>query len=197
MKIYNAQLTAGSLMVNESRRIAALLLHKPDEAMWDQAIKLDNILQKKSPATAIRQARLIRLRLGLLDEEGVAFIANEGLEICTQMLLLAAIRQSRLLGDFLIDVYRGQLRRLESNLNIQNWDVFLHECEQRDPTVKNWTVNTRTKTLQVIIRILTEANYLEPGKSLKMTPPLLHPRIRAYLANHKDHYAREAMEHRR
>ncbi|WP_348944727.1 DUF1819 family protein [Chitinibacter sp. FCG-7] len=123
-------------------------------------------------------------------------VANEGLEVCTQILLLATIRQSRLLGDFLIDVYRGQLRRLESTLNIRDWDVFLHECEQRDPTVQNWTANTRAKMLQVILRILTEAAYLESGRSLKMTPPLLHPRVRAYLANHKDHYAREAMEHK-
>lgn len=196
MSMYNAQLTAGSLMVNESRRIAELLLQKPDEAAWNQAIKHDNILQKNNPATAVRQARLIRSRLESLDGEGVELVANEGLEVCTQILLLAAIRHSRLLGDFLIDVYRGQLRRLESTLNIRGWDVFLHECEQRDPTVQNWTANTRAKMLQVILRILTEAAYLESDRSLKMTPPLLHPRARAYLANHKDHYAREAMEHK-
>ena len=196
MSMYNAQLTAGSLMVFESRRIAELLLQKPDDVAWNQAIKLDNILQKNNPATAIRQARLIRSRLEWLDGEGIELVANEGLEVCTQILLLATIRQSRLLGDFLIDVYRGQLRRLESTLNIRDWDVFLHECEQRDSTVQNWTANTRAKLLQVILRILTEAAYLESSRSLKMTPPLLHPRVRAYLANHKDHYAREAMEHK-
>lgn len=196
MTLYNAQFTAGSLMVSESRRIAELLLQKPDDVAWNQAIKLDNILQKNNPATAIRQARLIRSRLELLDGEGIELVANEGLEVCTQILLLATIRQSRLLGDFLIDVYRGQLRRLESTLNIRDWDVFLHECEQRDPTVQNWTAITRAKLLQVILRILTEATYLESSRSLKMTPPLLHPRVRAYLANHKDHYAREAMEHK-
>ncbi|WP_348944726.1 BrxA family protein [Chitinibacter sp. FCG-7] len=63
-------------MINESRRIAELLLQKPDDAAWSQAIKLDNILQKNNPATAIRQARLIRSRLELLD--------GEGIELCCQ-----------------------------------------------------------------------------------------------------------------
>lgn len=197
MSLYNAQLSAGSLMIPESRRIAVLLLQKTDLAAWNHAIKVDNILQKSSPETAVRQARLIRQRLGGLEEEGVRLVACDGLEVCTQMLLLASIRQSRLLGDFLIDVYGGQLRRLETTLNIKDWPVFLYECEQRDPAVQNWTSNTRAKMLQVILRILTEAAYLEPGRSLRMTPPFLHPRVRAYLVNYKDHYSHIAMEQKK
>ena len=54
----------------ESRRIAALLLAQPDEAAWRHAIEIDNILQKKAPATARRQATLIRKRLMTLDAQG-------------------------------------------------------------------------------------------------------------------------------
>jgi len=197
MSLYNAQFSAGSLLVNESRRIAELLLQKPDKSAWNQAVKVDNILQKTSPTTAQRQARLIRRRLECLDDEGLQLIANDSVEVCTQMLLLAAIRHSRLLGDFLIDVYRGQLRRLETTLNVRDWDVFLHECEQRDPTVADWTATTRAKLLQVILRILAEARYLESTSSLRMTPPLLHPRVTGYLARSKDLYVREAMEQKK
>ncbi|OGA11439.1 MAG: hypothetical protein A3H33_08355 [Betaproteobacteria bacterium RIFCSPLOWO2_02_FULL_65_20] len=52
-------------MLSESRRIASLLLSDPDEATWRQAVEIENILQKKAPATARRQARLIRRRLSL------------------------------------------------------------------------------------------------------------------------------------
>lgn len=197
MSLYNAQFSAGSLLINESRRIAELLLQKPDDAAWNQAIKVDNILQKSSPTTAQRQARLIRRRLECLDEEGLQLIANDSIEVCTQMLLLAAIRHSRLLGDFLIDVYRGQLRRLETILTVRDWDVFLHECGQRDPSIIDWTATTRAKLLQVILRILAEARYLESTSSLRMTPPLLHPRVAGYLARSKDHYVREAMEQKK
>jgi len=50
-------------MLSESRIVARLLLDGVRGAEWEQAIRINNVLQKSSPATAIRQARLIRLRL--------------------------------------------------------------------------------------------------------------------------------------
>jgi len=38
-------------MSSESRRIASLLLSDPDEATWRQAVEIENILQKKAPAS--------------------------------------------------------------------------------------------------------------------------------------------------
>ena len=67
MSLYNAEISAGSLMLQESRRLAQLFTENPNKAQWIQAIKLDNILQKKSPSTAMRQAHLIRKRLDTLD----------------------------------------------------------------------------------------------------------------------------------
>jgi hypothetical protein len=63
MTNYNAEISAGSLMPLESRRLAELLQTNPDETTWIQAVETDNILQKKTPATARRQARLIKRRL--------------------------------------------------------------------------------------------------------------------------------------
>ena len=51
----------------ESKRIAALLLTEPDASTWKQAIEVDNILQKDTVGTAIRQSVLIRKRLATLD----------------------------------------------------------------------------------------------------------------------------------
>ena len=197
MGLYNAEVSAGSLMPLESRQLAGFLLCHPDEGAWTHAIKVENILQKNSPATALRQAKLIRRRLDLLDEEGWILVRDSSPELAIQMLLLAAIRHSQLLGDYLIDVYRGQQRRLETHLNAQSWGVFLHECEQRDPSVQEWQASTRAKLLQVVLRILAEARYIESTKSLKITPPLLHPLVLKYLTTRQDHYAREAMERTR
>lgn len=197
MPLYHAELSAGSLMPVESRTIAALLLTQPDEAAWLKAIKIDNILQKSSPATAIRQARLIRNRLQTVDAEGLQMIVSGSPEVRTQMLLVAAIRHSRLLGDFLIDVYRNRIRRIETHLNAGDWDLFLQECEHRDESVADWTPSTRAKLLQVLLRILAEAKYLDSTRNLKLTPPLLHPGVTRYLRAHQDDYTIEAMEQAR
>lgn len=178
--MYNAEISAGSLMVAESRRIAKLMLTNPTEADWDRAIKDENILQK-TPATARRQARLLRNRLGMLDHAGLALVSEGVAEVCIQALLAASIRHSRLLGDFLRDVYIEDARKLERTLSHKQWDAFLSECEHRDDAVAGWSESTREKLFQVIVRILAEARYLDSTRKLGLTPPMLHPKARDWL----------------
>jgi len=68
-KIYTGDIVAGSLLMEESRKIAHLLLGNVNAHGWHQAIVRDNILQKRSPETAKRQARLIKKRLMTMDRE--------------------------------------------------------------------------------------------------------------------------------
>jgi hypothetical protein len=182
MAIYNAEISAGSLMLPESRRVAALLLTHPTKEQWFEALKLDNVLQKKSPATARRQARLIRNRLEALDEEAWSLIAEGAQEIATQLLFAAAIKHSRILGDFLLDVYAGHLRRLESHLApAKDWESFMADCAQRDPEFANYSDTTKAKMLQVVLRVLAEVRYVDSTKTLRLTPPHLHPTVVRYL----------------
>ena len=51
-KIYNSSIISGSLLMEESRNIADLLLKKVGSDQWYQAIVVENILQKRSPVTA-------------------------------------------------------------------------------------------------------------------------------------------------
>ena len=54
---YRADITAGSLKVAESRRVAELLLKGVDDTAWKRAIVDDNILQARNPESAKRLAR--------------------------------------------------------------------------------------------------------------------------------------------
>jgi len=163
-------------MLPESRRIAAFMLTHPDEAAWRRAFSLEqNLLQKNKPATARRMGRLIRNRLDGVSEQTLRLIAEGDREVALQLLFACAIKHSRLLGDFMRDIYRERLRRLEKTLDPKDWATFLHECEHRDPTVSQWSNSTRKKIFQVIVRILAEAGYLESTRSARLTPPLLHP----------------------
>lgn len=180
MGLYNAEMSAGSLMLPESRRIARLLLTHPTPEQWDEAFKRENLLQK-TPATARRQARLIRNRLATLDDEGLQIVAEGDGELSTHVLLASAARHSLLLSDFLRDVYGADLRRLERTLSHRQWEAFLVECEHRDPAVGTWAATTRKKLFQVIVRILAEAKYLDSARHMGLTPPMLHPKAQAYL----------------
>lgn len=181
LKQYQADLSAGSLMLPESRVIAGLLIQRPDSSAREQAVRVDNVLQKSSPATAVRQARLIRLRLEAIDSSVWHAIKEGDKETATQLLFAAAVNHSELLKDFLREVVADHVRRLERSLLVSAWEPFLHDCAARDPAVATWSNSTRKKLLQVIIRILAEARYLESTRSLRLLPPHLHPAVRQAL----------------
>jgi hypothetical protein len=185
-------------MLPESRRVARLLLTHPSKDQWADALRLDNILQKKSPATARRQARLIRNRLDTLEDEAWGMIAEGQQEIATQLLFAAAVKHSKVLADFLGDVYAGHLRRLEQQISpAKDWEAFLAECIQRDPETAAFSDTTKAKMLQVILRILAEGKYIDSTRSLRLTPPHLHPDVVAYLKRHGERAVLSVMDHSR
>lgn len=194
MGLYNAEISAGSLMLQESRRLARLMTENPTEAQWIQAIKFDNILQKNSPATAMRQAHLIRKRLDTLNQEAWLLIAESEQEVALQLLLAAAIKHSRLLADFLQDIYAQQIRRLEHTLHPHHWEGFLTECTHRDDQVAGWADSTKKKLFQVIVRILAEAKYLDSSRKMNLTPQMLHPTVISYLKRNNESQVLAVME---
>ena len=168
-------------MLPESRRVATLLLTAPTKDAWLHAIRVDNLLQKSTPATAIRQARLIRDRLSTLPASALRLVADGSQEAATQTLLAAAVRHSPLLADFLRQVLAAHHRKLDTVLTPREWEPFLADCAAREPEVAAWTTTTRAKVFQVIVRMLAEARYLESSKSLKLRSPSLHPDVLSLL----------------
>lgn len=194
MTRYNAEISAGSLLPLESRRIANLLLSDPDQAAWLHAIEAENILQKRTPATARRQARLLRRRLTTLDSQAWKMMAERESEVVIQLLLAAAVKHSQLLGDFMRNVYADRQRRLEPALEPSDWQDFLVECAHHDAAVGDWSDSTKAKLFQVIVRILAEAKYLENARSMKLTPQSLHPDVRRYLSVNDETYVLDCLE---
>jgi len=194
MTLYNAEISAGSLMTLESKRVASLLLSQPDEAEWVHAIEIENILQKKTPATARRQATLVRKRLYTLDPLAWTQIVERENEVANQLVLVGAIKHSQLLGDFIRNVYAAHQRRLEPAIVGRDWQDFLAECAHHDPAVASWSDSTRAKLFQVIIRILVEAKYLESARTMKLSPRSLHPSVRRYLSERHEAYVLECLE---
>lgn len=178
--MFNTEISAGSLLLTESRRLARLLLTQPSAAAWHAALYDDNLLQKK-PATAQRQATLIRKRLETLDAHAWSLIAEAEGEIASQLLLAAAIRHSLLLGEFLRTVYRPAWQRLDHQLLPHAWDNFLADCTQHDPTVSRWAESTCRKLHQVVLRMLAETHYIASTRQPLLTPPMLHPVVRQQL----------------
>jgi len=192
--MYNAEISAGSLMLRESRRIAGLLLDRADDIAWHQALSVDNILQKKVPATARRMAKLIRNRLELMTPELWEMVMHGNSEVAMQSLLAAALKHSRLLGDFLNEAVKEHYKVFNEQLSVMDWKNFLAACAQRDAAVSTWSDTTKAKLGQVIFRILAEAKYVDSTHSLKLTHVSLAPEVREYLVRNKETYVLRCMD---
>jgi hypothetical protein len=194
MTRYNAEISAGSLLPLESKRVAAVLLTQPNEYDWMQAIEVQNILQKRTPATARRQATLIRKRLLTLTPQAWEMIATRESEVSIQLLLAAAIKHNQLLGDFLRNTYWQQQRRYEAALSVKDWQDFLAESAHHDSAVLGWSESTKKKLFEVISRILVESRFLDTTRTKIITPPSLHPAVTRYLRENHETYALQCME---
>jgi hypothetical protein len=193
-KLYNGEIVAGSLLIPESRETATLLLQGASEEDWYQAIVIHNILQKRSPASAKRQAKLIRKRLGLMTPAHWALVKEGNAEVTTWALLAAAIKHSRLLGDFMGNVCRQHWQTYNRSLSSKDWREFLETCSQVDPVVGEWTVTTTSKLRQVVNRILAEAGYIDSTRKLNLQPVSIVPEVREYLTDHSEDYILQCME---
>lgn len=194
MSLYNTELSRGSLLTLESKRIAALLMTKPDADTWKKAIEVENILQKDTAGTAKRQAKLIKKRLETLDPAAWKLITQKDSEVTNQLLFAAAIKENKLLGDFVRSVYVSRQKKLEPSIATNDWEDFLIECAHHDPSVSTWNENTKRKVLNGIARILVEAKYLVDRKTMKLSPQSLHPVVRTYLIERKEKYVLECLE---
>jgi len=193
-KTYNGEIVAGSLLIEESRKIARLLLEKVDFDEWHKAIVLDNILQKRSPSAAIRQARLIRHRLGTMDKELWQLVHEGSSEITSQALLAASIKHSRLVGDFMDTVIRQHWQTFTPKISIGDWNRFLETCAQIDPQVDAWKESTRSKLKQIVFRILAEAKYIDNTRTCKLLPVSIAPEVKTYLVKKNETYVLSCME---
>lgn len=190
---YHGDLIGGSLMVRESRLIAALLLEKADAAAWHQAIMVDNCLQKNRPATAKRMAQAIRKRLEPLTSEFWLALRDGDDQLATQVSFFAAVKRNLLLLEFLETTVADAFAARAEGLARYQWEEFLADRAQRDPAVGEWSASSKQKMGQVVFRMLKDVGILAekaaPNGRHQLHPLMLRPELQALLeANHQRRY---------
>ena len=181
---YDSDLIGGSLMVRESRLIADLLLREATPEQWHQAIQIDNILQKRTPASAQRNATAIRKRLERLEPDFWKALRDGDDELATQVAFCSALERNLLLLEFMETVMRDAYISQAQYLDSYIWSDYLDERSQRDPDICEWKESSKKKMGQVVFRMLAEAGYLKRSllhKDLKCKAPLIEPNLRRNL----------------
>ena len=191
---YRANITAGSLKVPESRLIAGLLLEQADKHAWKCAIRDENILQTRSPQTALKIAGLIRDRLKTMKPDLWKLVRDGNSSVATHACLAAAVKHSALLADFLELVVKEQYRVFAQKLTHQMWDDFVADCQNRDSESPDWTESTIRRLRSSVFQILEQAGYIDRTRSLRLQTVHINTEVLRYLEKHNEHQVLRCIE---
>lgn len=178
---YDSDLIGGSLQVRESRIVADLLLQDASAEQWHEVIQQQNLLQKRTPASAKRVAQALRKRLERLDAPFWRAIRDGDDQLATQVVFCSALERNLLLVEFIETVVRDAFVTRAGVLESYHWSEFLEERSHRDPAVSTWTESSRKKMAQVIYRMLAEVGFLEGTRNMKLQNLMIRSEVRALL----------------
>lgn len=191
---YKANITAGALLIPESRKIADLMLKNISKEEWKHEIEEKNILQRLSVSSSKRIASFIRARLGLMTSDLWAMVRDGDATLSIQANFASAIKHCRLLGDYLDIVIREQFKKMENSLPLPLWDEFIVLCEQNDPLMEQFPPSTAQKMRSNIHKILIEVGYLSDPYKRKLQKIEIVPDVIDYLKKNNEKYVLKCIE---
>ena len=191
---YDSDLIGGSLMVRESRIIADLLLQQATAEQWQQAIQVENVLQKRTAASAQRNATAIRKRLERLEPDFWKALRDGDDELATQVAFCGALERNLLLVEFMESVLRDAYTSQAEQLDSYVWLDFLDERSQRDPDIADWKESSKKKMGQVVFRMLAEVGYLKNTRKLELQRVIIRAELRMLLEEHYKQRIKKSME---
>ena len=171
MTEYSAGLTSQLFWLQETRKTASLITAGMDKAAIRKVVWEENIYQVKAEYRAIEILNHTFRRVSLLPEEVCTCIASCDIETAKIINLIAVMMDSRLLFEFMHDVFTEKRRLGEKEITDRDMNVFFEDKAMQSEVVAGWTDVAMKKLKQSITRMLFEAGLLESGKR----PAIIHP----------------------
>lgn len=180
-KKYLGDLIGGSLMITEAQLVAELLLSEPTKEQWDNAIVNQNILQKRSPASAKRNASTIRKRISSLGNKFLSALVEANHEEAAQLMMAATLINSPLLADFMRTVVMDAKRMYRESIDMKDWEYFWEDKCRIYPDFADMSESSTYKIAQVAFKVMTDGGFLESTKTKVLTNIYITPDVRELL----------------
>ncbi len=140
---------------------------------WDKVrnkILSDNILQKVTTGTAVREFNEIRKRLKNLSNDFISKLSTASTGTKKVLVFYSVVKEYRILFDFLREVIRPKVLVFDFQLADKDLDKFLRRKAESVPELERIADSTRQKIKQVIIRMLNEAGIIDSKKTKNLLP---------------------------
>lgn len=193
-KPYSADITAGSLLLSETKAVTGLLLEGKTFKEIGKLVETQNILQKRSNASSTRIYSLIKHRLEMFDHELWSLIYYGDSDTSRIATLVACIKNSRILADFMLFVLREKYQLFETQITKLSWEKFVQDCKMKNPDMPEWTENTVKKIGDCVFRILSETRYIDSTKDGNLQKVYIPPEVKEFLKKHNETHVLKCVE---
>ena len=173
---YHFGFVAASLRPELARIVAEIYIKEGSWADAKARVLASNALQCRTPSSAARMEREIRLRLSTLTPDQIARLTSAAAPDRAALSWLAAFKHSAFLFDFAADVLRDKVSSLDFVFRNSDYETFVDNKAAAHPEVAQLRESSRKKIRQVLMNMLVEAGLIVGnGKTtLVQRTPLSH-----------------------
>lgn len=175
---YALSFTSGALLIREALVAAPVFLEIGDWAATQTRLREENLLQARTPASALRLAREVTQRLSVFNKAELELLCEATASEVRHLMWVAACRRYAFIGDFAEEVLRERFLLLTSSLGHEEFDSFLRSKALWHPELEELQESTLKKLRATLFRMMHEADLVVAGH---IAPALLSPRVRMAL----------------
>lgn len=183
----SAQITREQFLFYEMRTTAKLMREGLNDEEIINRIVEDNLFQYPTEKSIRQMAKACVNRLKAMeDEDLIEAVASQSSETAKQICMYAMMKQYRLVWDFMITVIGEKYRMQNFSFSQMDVNVFFMQLQEQDDYVAGWSETTVKKIRQILIRVLTENEYLDNIKADHINPLWLNPVLENAIRSNKD-----------
>lgn len=158
---YNGGISSYAIWVPEMTKFIELYQSGKSIDEIEELSDKDNVFQMSTPTRARRCSRNLAFRIKLLPESLVNVYNNLNVTNKRIISLLSLMLSSRLLDEFMYEVYRPKVLRHEVLLQDYEVEAFINQKRIESSEVNNWSLNTQKRVKGAIKTFLRDAGLMK------------------------------------
>jgi hypothetical protein len=168
---YNMAFTAGSLLHQESVKLASLYQISKDWDIVKEEATSSNVMQARTLSTSMRVIREVLSRLKTLSDLEIQFLVGADHQQQKYLLWIAICRRYYFIADFAIEVLMEQLVTQKNKLSLNDYDVYYARKSEWHDELEQISLATKKKLKQILFRMMRETGILARDFSILAAIP--------------------------
>lgn len=166
---YSLSFTAGSLLYNDTLKLAYLYIDLKDWDLVQQKVLDENILQAKASSSLKRISHELISRVKLLQQDELEFLINATYQEQLYFVWLLICRRYRLIGEFATEVIRERYLIFQNTVDYSDFSIFFNHKAEFSLELNTITESTVGKLRQVLFKMARDAGLLTKDNKILAT----------------------------